>query len=155
MWSSFLVSAVRLGWWEYNDCSQMRMKTTQTVICVVWTWYDLDLTRSDPSTASIVHRLHSLQCCAYLLLLLLHYDYYCGILSMCPRLLRSQLRAAGLPRMTWSNTLFTRRCLKVLSKVPFCSIISAWYMSQMTDAIMRRCEFCRSILNNVTYPGQQ
>lgn len=39
------------------------------------------------------------------------------------------------PRSAQRNTLLTRRCLEVLSKVPFCSIF-AWYLAQMIAAIM-------------------
>lgn len=74
MWSSFLVSAVCLGWCENSDCSQTRMKTTQTTVCsmnMIWPG-------SDPITANIVQ---ILQCCALLssslFLWLLVCYYYC------------------------------------------------------------------------------
>lgn len=54
-----------------------------------------------------------------------HYYYYYGyiitvdVLHMCIRLLWSRLRAARLPCVTGSGTLFAIHCLELLSKVPF------------------------------------
>lgn len=56
--------------------------------------------------------------------------------------------------LTWNNSVFMRRCIEELSKVPtyhyFFLLIIAWYIAQMIVAVIKRYKFCWSIFNDVT-----
>lgn len=63
-------------------------------------------------------------------------------------LLRSRQRAGSLLSVMRSSTLLRRLCLEVLPEVSLCLIIFAWHVAETIAAIMWRCKFYRSILNN-------